>query len=588
MFQIDGYNKLILINQDISSLNTGTTFPVNTLILGSDSYSLNESAGIFEAGKKYEVDKGDDTYILYFTELPIIRITTNRPKESQNPNEMLWNDPENGGNINGYMPSTLVMTESSGATLSSNVGIRIRGALSRYFIKKSFKLNFWEDTNGIVKKDVSLLGMKRNDNTWGLLAMWHEPLKLRSKTSPDIWKQIDTLYYSAKEAKAINGFEMKYAEVFINNNYRGVYGVSELIDRKQLQLKKFDFNNGIFNMRGELYKPATDPAENGPMRFFTVFADTHLPETTDIDKFEYKYPDMTDETLPNDIRGKYDWSNFRAFADFIVNSSDEEFNANYKSRLSISSFVDNFIFLNLMKGQDNTVKNVYYAKYDANEPYFLVPWDMDATWGSGVFGHAGDWAKAEIVGIDKDKSNIYLRMYKDNSNEGFPKLIEQRWKVLRKSVITHENIMAIFKTQYDYLIKNSVYDREGMRWADFENRKTGDWGSYQNRFNFLDQWIKDRIEFLDNTFNYNAIASNEPADAGLFRIYPNPATDYIRIFGNITHSTVRIFDVNGRMVINLQLTDDQNISLSELQDGIYFVNVLTEHFNMTNKMIIRR
>ena len=72
---------------------------------------------------------------------------------------------------------------------------------------------------------------------------------------------------------------MKYAEVFINNNYRGVYCVTELIDRKQLQLKKFELNNGNFRIRGELYKTATDPAENGPMRFFTVFANTNLPTT---------------------------------------------------------------------------------------------------------------------------------------------------------------------------------------------------------------------------------------------------------------------------------------------------------------------
>ena len=589
MFQIDTYNKLILINKDINSLNSTATFPINVLELGDDDYSFNESVNIFEIGKKYEVTKGSDAYVLYFTELPIIRITTSKPKESQNPNEMVWNDPENGGNVNGYMPSSFVITESSGRTLSSNIGIRLRGALSRNFLKKSFKLNFWNDANGNSKRDVSLLEMKRNDNTWALQAMWHEPLKLGSKVSPDIWKQVNTLYYSAKEPKAINGFEIKYAEVFINNNYRGVYGVTELIDRKQLQLKKFNLNNGAFKIRGELYKPATDPTENGAMRFFTLFADTNLPETTEIDKFEYKYPEMDDETIPSNIRNKYDWSNFREFANFIVNSTEQEFNANYKSKLVISNYVDYFIFLNLLKGQDNSVKNVYYAKYDENEPYFIIPWDLDATWGTGVFGHTGDWAKAELVGIDKDKNNIYLRMYKDNSPDGFPKLIEKRWNVLRKSVITHENIKEIFKAQYDYLLKNSVYDREGLRWTDFENRKTGDWGSYQNRFNYLDQWIKDRIEFLDVKFNYNpTTAINELTDAESIQIYPNPATNYITVFGNIRDANVRIFDVNGRMVKSLKLSENNEISLSGIQDGIYFINVFNERSNIMNKIIIRR
>ena len=565
-------------------------FPVSTLTLNQDNYSFNESVSLFEAGKKYEVKKGNDAYILYFTELPIVRITTSTPKPpASNPNEMLWNDPEIGGNVNGYMPSTFVITESSGETLSSTIGIRLRGALSRYFIKKSFKLNFWEDATGKVKKDVNLLNMNRNDNTWALLAMWHEPLKLRSKVSPDIWKKVDDLYYSAKEPKAQNGFEVKYVEVFINNNYRGVYGLSELIDRKQLQLKKYNLNNGVFKIRGELYKPATDPAENGPMRFFTVFANTTLSQTTEIDKFEYKYPEMDDETLPNGIRGKYDWSNFRAFSDFIVNATDEEFNAHYKSKLKISNVVDFFIFLNLMKGQDNTIKNVFYAKYDENEPYFIIPWDMDATWGSGVFGHTGDWASVQLMGIDRDYSNIFLRLYKDNSSDGFPKLVERRWNVLRRSVITHENIREIFKAQYDYLIKNSVYDREGIRWADFESRKTGDWGSYQNRFNYLSQWIKDRITFLDTKFKYdpNFTSISEPENTGLIRIYPNPATDYITISGELRDASIRITDVNGRLVRNLKQPENNYISLSGLQDGIYFVNIYNERFNSTHKIVIR-
>ena len=587
MFHIDGYNKLILINQNIATLSKS----VETINLGAENYVLNETVSAFEIGKKYEVSKGTDSYILYFTELPVVNITTNVQVEKADPNEMIFNDPENTGSINGYCPSTLVLTESSGKTIHSDLGIRIRGALSRYFIKKSFKLEFWENPAG-TEKDLSLLEMARSDGDWNLQAMWHESLKLRSKVSADIWRQIHTLYYSAEEPEAIGSFEMKYVEVFINNNYRGVYLISERYDRKQLRLKKSKVENENVTIRGELIKTATDPSANGAMRFFTVFANTNSKETTEIDKFEYEYPDMNDESIPNEYKGKYDWTHFRELSDFIVNSTDDEFNANYKLKLDMTSFVDNFIFLNLMKGQDNSAKNVYYGRYKENEPYFILPWDLDASWGGNPFGSTGDRAKAEIVAIDKDKNNIYVRMWKDNSNDGFPKLVRERWNILRKSVISYDQIKKMFKDQYDYLIRNRVYDREGFRWADFEKRKNTDWGSYQNRFDYLDRWIKDRIEYLDEVFHYDPSSTVTTTDemdrSNPIRIYPNPAFDYIHISGNGNgDSTVKIFDRNGRLVKCENITkNDNKISLSGLCAGVYFIRISGHNCNVVTKLVI--
>lgn len=587
MFHIDYYNQLILINKDIHSLNSNTLFPVQILKLAQEEYSFSDVIDNFEIGKKYELQKDDDVYLLYFTELPVLTVTTSTQINKENPNEMAWNDPEAGST---YMPSTVVLTESDGTTVSSNIGIRMRGALSRYFIKKSFRVEFWEDAVSKTEKDVTLLGMDRFDGDWNLQAMWHESLKLRSKVSADIWNQIHTIYYKDKEPEAKGGFEMKYVEVFVNNNYRGVYLISERYDRKQLQLKKLKVENGNVSMRGELIKTATDPQANGPLRFFTVFADTDKKETTEVDKFEYEYPDMDDDEIPAAVKGKYDWTNFRNLADFIVNSSDAEFNANYKSRLDMNSFVDNYIFLNLMKGQDNSAKNVYYGKYKENEPYFILPWDLDATWGGGVFGHIGDSPNAEIVGRDKDKNNIYVRMYKDDSVDGFPELVKKRWQVLRSSVITHDNIKTMFKTQYDYLIKNAVYDREGIRWTDFENRKTGDWGSYQNRFNYLDNWIKNRIEFLDKEFEYDPITSiNESGTTDKIEITPTPAVDCIYVRGDIDDgSVIRIFDVNGRLVKSYKFSKhDDRISLFGLNSGIYFLHLYNDKLKVVSKFVIR-
>lgn len=140
------------------------------------------------------------------------------------------------------------MIETNQSFLEFHIGIQYRGGWSQSLPKKSMEIEFWTDSTGTETVDHSLLGM-RSDDDWNLQAMYNEPLRIRSKTSNDLWRMINTLHYQNQEPKAINGIRMKYVELFVNNEYRGLYCLGEKVDRKQLKLKKY---NG--NIRGELYK----------------------------------------------------------------------------------------------------------------------------------------------------------------------------------------------------------------------------------------------------------------------------------------------------------------------------------------------
>jgi penicillin-binding protein 1C len=88
--------------------------------------------------------------------------------------------------------------------------------------------------------------------------MFNEPLRLRSSIAANLWTQIHQPYYKNKEPEAKSGFGVKYVGVFKNNEYYGVYQLSESVDRKQLKLKKSK-NKSIY---GELYK--ANAYEGGP------------------------------------------------------------------------------------------------------------------------------------------------------------------------------------------------------------------------------------------------------------------------------------------------------------------------------------
>ena len=61
-----------------------------------------------------------------------------------------------------------------------------------------------------------------------------------------------------------------------------------------------------------------------------------------------------------------------------------------------------------------------------------------------------------------------------------------------------------------------------------------------------------------------------------FNVYPNPATTEVKITSEMSgESEVNIFDMTGRRVKNIRVSDVSNatINVSDLNQGIYFINV---------------
>ena len=74
----------------------------------------------------------------------------------------------------------------------------------------------------------------------------------------------------------------------------------------------------------------------------------------------------------------------------------------------------------------------------------------------------------------------------------------------------------------------------------------------------------------DGTTGYNEILDNS------FRLYPNPASSYVKITSNITEKTeVKIIDIAGRCVKRVEIEDlsDATINIDDLDKGIYFMMI---------------
>jgi hypothetical protein len=57
-----------------------------------------------------------------------------------------------------------------------------------------------------------------------------------------------------------------------------------------------------------------------------------------------------------------------------------------------------------------------------------------------------------------------------------------------------------------------------------------------------------------------------------YTIYPNPASSEVKIISN-GDANVKIFDMTGRCVKDINVTEDATIDIKDLNTGVYFVNV---------------
>lgn len=366
------------------------------------------------------------------------------------------------GIVNEPKRMSIISYADSTKTITSDAGIELRGNSSQYFDKKTYDINFYKDNQGIENRGIKF-GNMRSDDDWILDALYNEPLRLPSYLSFELWKKIYTPKYLNKEPKAQSGVSTQFCEVFVNGHYKGVYLLSEQVDRKLLKLKKED-STGI---RGELFQGS---AYEGAVTFDSVPPKKNYLRRWGGHDIEYPYP--------NDIP----WDNLYPFTQAVVEGDDDAFAKAVSTQLNLSNVIDYFLFINVVRGPDNLGKNIYIARYDRNEPYFYVPWDLDGTFGTIYSG------KEMNITNDFLDNGLLRRLLAENP-EDFITKFKIRWKDLRASSMHTDTLVQWQQETYYSLVQSGVYEREKLAWS------TLDYGT--QRLEYMNNWTKKRLLYLD-------------------------------------------------------------------------------------------
>lgn len=424
---------------------------------------------------------GSDTVArakLTFTYLPIIEITAGSMAKSS------------------FNPGTFRLSDPSGRDVDSTLSVkmRYRGDYATFFSKKSFAVKF-VDSNG-KKQSRKWLDM-RTDNYWILDAMAVDHARMRNRVAMDLWNDMDVKpYYASSTSNLRTGVEGRLVEVFYNGRYQGVYNFTERIDRKQLQLKKSEGDK----VYGCLYKSRQWDTWTllGFDRSRRQMVGSQPPgydnRSESWGKWEVKYPEI-DKNTSADWRPLYE-------AILVSGAADDATFCNKVGTVyDLPAVRDYYLFIELLHAVDNSGKNMYWAVYDQTKSKKLTPapWDLDGTFGRGWDGHRSG---CEATNPFRDflrsggmQNALFERLYKLDP-DGWNKQMANRYRELRRSLFSPENLMKRFTTYRDLLKRSGAERREVNQW----HNANGIYLTFDDEMDFLKKWIADRVAFLDKQY----------------------------------------------------------------------------------------
>lgn len=439
------------------------------------------------------------------------------------------------------------------AVFSHLSGIKVRGASASTYPKKAYSIEL-QDENG-EETDASLLNL-REDGDWILDAMYIDHARMRNRLCTDLWNSFNQVPHQDKEPEAINGTRGYFVEVILNQQYNGLYCLTEKIDRKQLKLKKYDEH-----YRGVSYKSNT---------WNTLLGDGQYEANAPLSGLEWngyesEYPGEAD------LAG---WEYLKNFLEFCSPryTDNTTFAQHITQHVDINNIVDYTLFINAVYALDNAIKNMYLSAYNVQKDscFFITPWDLDATFGRSYEGSVANlYAFEEAIPF----SNVLIRrLYEDNVAE-FRTRLQARWKELRTNQLSIDSV-AYRINRYKQLFETSgAFERERALWPE----KCSD---LDTETGFMIDWYAKNFEVMNHFILGEPLGIQSQADA------PCPIQQsgrFVSIPLQTTYS-VCITDTAGRLIHQTQHTGPTTITLP--RHGIYLIRIQDQDKQSVHKISV--
>lgn len=268
---------------------------------------------------------------------------------------------------------------------NGRIKIEIRGSSSQFADKKPYGFTTYA-AGDVDKKSVSLLNLPK-ENDWILNAINFDPAFMR-----------DYLFYNTARKMGNYASRGEYCEVFVNNDYRGLYILQEKlkVDENRINiatLKKTEYDYPDIT-GGYIIK--ADKTTGGDPVAWTMPSYSWDPE------YIHEYPKYDDITPQ---QHEYIYAEFMKLAAKAGNHNSS-LKDGYATIIDVPSFIDFMLLNELASNPDAYQFSTYFHKDKGGKLRAGPIWDINLSFGNDLF----------FWGLDRSKYNIW--QFQDGENDG--------------------------------------------------------------------------------------------------------------------------------------------------------------------------
>ena len=387
------------------------------------------------------------------------------------------------------------------------IGIETRGQSSQMFPKKSYTLETRDSAGGNL--DVPLLGLPP-ENDWVLYAPYSDKSMLRNVVSFETGRMMGN--YCTRSV---------FCELFINNDYKGVYTLMEKIkkdeNRVDIATLKPEDITGDELTGGYIIKVdkidwdftyGADGWKSNPVPAY--------PNAMDI-TFQYYYPESG---VIKDEQREY-------IKDFITTAENTlcmYFFANpyigYQQYFDVLSFVDFMLLSEIPKEVDKYRYSTYFYKEkdsDGGKLFAGPAWDFDLGYGNVDYWEPGinykGWLYQMVEPVDWGIMFWWKRLMEDPY---FRDMAKTRWEWLRQNQLSDAGIHAMIDSIL--LLTDAAKDRNFERWPILGQYvwPNYDWSgnTYEDEVDYFENFLFNRLGWMDDNMPGNIIHPKAGISAG--------------------------------------------------------------------------
>ncbi len=435
-----------------------------------------------------------------------------------------------------YSNGTMTLTDTDGSVVEMNAKFKTRGATAQQYLMKpalNMKLQNGDYTE---EADSALLGI-RSCSTWILDAMAIDRICMRNRVCMDVWNEYSKLPYDT-DFDARNGTIGRFVELYINGTYYGIYCMSDRINRKLLNLKKYDETKNL--IRGVLYKSGTADISDQNNR---GFSDDSLACTV-------SYHNAWELKEPEDHAGLAAWQPLLDLYD----------NNNTYANAQQYFFTDNLVDYQLLTmafciddnwGNKNHYFSIRNIQKDINDvdpteaarrKVVVTPWDLDTSLGGSYDGKFFDGTYSTWKVSDIDKNGFYpFNLYLGQSE--YKARLKSRWQEVRRTTFSKININKRMEEYRDLFINSGAWKRMTDAF-DARSSKPCYVNDLYKEVDYIELWYNARFAEMDEYFGITTIKGDANGDGAVTIADANGVVNYFLGVSD-TNIDLNAADTNG-------------------------------------------